>query len=74
MVYISPECMVEEWSFWKNEPKWTVKGESSLTRYLGIEMTKLMAMEMHTCLHAQKSLGGQPTPGLELASRLVKNT
>ena len=58
MVHISPECMVEEWNFWKNEPKRTVKGESPLTRYLGIEVTKLMALEIRSYLYTQNSLGG----------------
>ena len=73
-VYISPEYMVEEWNFWKYEDKRTVKGKSPLTRDLGIEMTKLTAKEMHTYWFAQKCLGGQPTPELELVQRLVRKT
>jgi len=74
MVSISPECMVEERNIWKHEHKRTVKGESPLTRYLGIEMIKLMARKMDSYWHAQKCLGGQPTPELELAQGLVKKT
>jgi len=74
MVYISPECMVEEWNFWKNEHKRTLKGESPLTRDLGIEMTKLMAREMHSYWHTQKCLGGQPTSELELVQGILKKT
>lgn len=73
-VYISPECMVEEWNFWKYEDKRIVKGESPLTRDLGIEMTKLTAKEMHNYWLAQKGLGGQPTPELELVQGLVRKT
>lgn len=73
-VYISPEYMVEEWNFWKYEDKRIVKGESPLTRDLGIEMTKLTAKEMHTYWLAQKGLGGQPTPELEFVQGLVRRT
>jgi len=58
LVYITPECMVEQWNFWNNVHKRTVKGGSPLTRSLGIEMTKLMATEMHRYWHTKKCLGG----------------
>jgi len=64
MVYISPEWMVEQWNFWKHEHKRTVKGGSQLTRYLGIEIAKLMAIDMYSYWHTQKCLGGASYSGI----------
>jgi len=66
--------MVEEWNFWQNEHNGAVKGGSPLTNYLGIEMAKLTAMEMHSYWHTQKCLVGHPTPEFELAPGLVNKT
>ncbi|KAG0641330.1 hypothetical protein HOY80DRAFT_902541 [Tuber brumale] len=74
MVYISPEYVVKEWNFWKNEHKWTMNQESPFTRDLGIGMTKLLARELHAYWRAQEGLGGQPTPELEFVRGLVKKT
>jgi len=75
MAHISQECMFEECNFRKNEHKRTGQGGSPLSRYLGIEMTKLMEIEMHSYWHTQKCLGGQArTRELELVLGVVKKT